>query len=228
MQKEQVIQALQHLRKTSKPRKFKQTIDLTINFRNIDFKKAENQVDVDVMLPNPIGRGEGKVLLFVRDKEFAQQAKSVVDTVIMEDEIKTINKKQANELMNEYIGFLAEGPVMLTVGKYLGQILAPKNRMPKPVNIELKQVQNLVAQLRSVVKVSNRKGKFMPLVHISVGKEDMSDDTIAENALAVYQSVLPAIGNKPVNVKSVLLKMTMSPPIKVGAAMKQVAEAMSP
>lgn len=226
MQKEQVLTALQSLRKTAEPRKFKQTIDLTINFKNIDFKKAENQVDVDVMLPNPIGKGEGKILLFARDKDFAEQAKSIVDTVIMEGEIKSINKKQINELMNQYIGFLAEGPVMLTVGKYLGQTLAPKNKMPKPVTIDIKQIQAMVMRLKSVVKVSNKKGKYMPLVHVSIGKEEMRDDDIAENALAVYQSVLPAIGNKPVNVKSVLIKMTMSSPVKVGGK-AEVAQGVS-
>ena len=105
---------------------------------------------------------------------------------------------------------------MLTVGKYLGQTLAPKNRMPKPVTHDLKQVQAMVGRLRSVVKVSNKKGKYMPLIHISVGKEEMDDEKIAENTLAVYQAVLPAIGNKTVNVKSVLLKMTMSSPVKIG------------
>lgn len=217
MEKNQVLNALQTLRQTAEKRKFKQTIDLTINFKNIDFKKAENQVDVDVALPNPVGKGDGKVALFVRDKEFASQAKAVVDRVIMEDEIKSINKKQLAEMMNEYVGFLSEGPVMLTVGKFLGQTLAPKNRMPKPVTHDLKQVQAQVARLRSVVKVSNKKGKYMPLVHVSVGKEEMDDDKIAENTLAVYQAVLPAIGNKTVNVKSILLKMTMSSPVKVGA-----------
>ncbi|MFH0970376.1 MAG: hypothetical protein V1776_02865 [Candidatus Diapherotrites archaeon] len=216
MEKKQVLNALQQLRQSAKPRKFKQTIDFTINFKNIDFKKVENQVDVDVALPNPIGKGDGKVLLFVRDKEFASQAKDIVDHVMMEDEISKLNKKQIAEITNQYIGFLSEGPVMLTVGKYLGQTLAPKNRMPKPVTMDIKQLQTIVARLKSVVKISNRKGKFMPLVHVSIGKEEMQDEAIAENAVAVYQAVLPAIGNKPGNVKSVLVKMTMSPPIVIG------------
>ncbi len=217
MQKEQFMEALTELRKTALERKFKQTIDLTINFQNVDFKKAENQVDVDVALPHPIGKGEGKVLLFVRDKTFAQEAKGVADTIIMEDEIRGIDKKKMNELTNEYIGFLAEGPVMLTVAKYLGPALAPKNKMPKPGPAELRALQTQIARLKSVVKVSNKKGKFMPLVHVSIGKEEMKDDAIADNAVAVYQMVLPAVGNKSNNIKSVLIKMTMSSPVKVGA-----------
>lgn len=216
MQKQAILSAIQQLRQSAKARKFKQTIDLTINFKNIDFKKIENQVDVEVQLPNPVKSGDGKVVLFVRDKQFAQEAAGIVDTVIQEDQIKDINKKQAAELVSQYVGFVAEGPVMLTVGKYLGQILAPKGKMPKPVIPDKQKLQSMVAQMKSVVKVSNKKGKYMPLVHISVGKEEMKDDDIAENALAVYQAVLPAIGNKETNVKSVLMKMTMSPPVKVG------------
>ena len=215
MQKDQVLSALQSLRRTAKPRKFKQTVDLTINFRNIDFKKAENQVDVDVMLPHPIGKGAGKILLFAKDKEFIAQAQEIVDRVIPDEEVKRINKKQAAELMNQYSGFVAEGPVMLTVGKHLGQLLAPKNRMPLPVTTDVKQLQSTVGRLKSVVKITNRKGKYMPLVHVSIGKEEMQDPDIAENAVAVYQAVLPAIGNKVHNVKSVLVKMTMSSPVSV-------------
>ncbi|MDP2666567.1 MAG: hypothetical protein Q8P05_03645 [Candidatus Diapherotrites archaeon] len=217
MQKQAVIKTLQQLRQTAKPRQFKQTIDMTINFKNIDFKKLDNQVDVDVQLPHPVKSGQGKVLLFVRDKQFAEEAKGIVDMIILEDQIKSISKKKASELVNQYAGFLAEGPVMLTVGKYLGQILAPKGKMPAPIPLDKQKLQSLTSQMRSVVKVSNRKGKSMPLVHISVGKEEMPDEDIAENALAVYQAVLPAIGNKETNIKSVLIKMTMSPALMVGA-----------
>ena len=216
MDKKQVITALQRLRQSAEARKFKQTIDLTINFKNIDFKKMENQVDVDVTLPHPNGRGEGKVLLFARDKEFAKQAKEVVDEVMLEEQISKLNKKQIAELLTNYAGFLAEGPVMLSVGKFLGQTLAPKNRMPKPVTMDIKQLQATADRMRSVVKVTNRKGKSMPLVHCSIGKEEMDDDSIVENILAVYQAVLLAVGNKPSNIKSSLIKMTMSAPIMIG------------
>lgn len=225
MEKKQFIDALAELRKSALQRKFKQTVDLTINLQNIDFKKAENQIDVDVALPHPIGKGEGKVLLFARDKGFAQDAKGIADNVMMEEDIKGIDKKKAAELVNEYIGFLAEGPVMLTVAKYLGQILAPKNKMPKPVPADLKVLQAQISRLKSVVKVSNKKGKFMPLVHVSIGKEEMKDDAIADNAVAVYQTLLPAVGSKTNNIKSVLIKMTMSSPVRVGA--KNVAAEVS-
>ncbi|MBI4043445.1 MAG: hypothetical protein HY393_01400 [Candidatus Diapherotrites archaeon] len=221
MEKSVMVQALHALRASSKPRKFKQTLDMSINFKGLDFKKPENQVDVEVRLPHSIGKGAGKVLAFVRDKNFASQLKDKADRIVMEDEIKGLSKKEVNELVQTYNGFIAEGPVMLTVAKHLGQQLAPKGKMPKPVEPALTAgLEELIAQIKSVVRVSNKRGKFMPVVHVSVGKEDMADEEIAENMHSVYHTVINTLPAKEMNVKSLYVKMTMSPPILIGAKQK--------
>jgi ribosomal protein L1 len=50
----------------------------------------------------------------------------------------------------------------------------------------------------------------------------MEDEKITENAMAIYNAVLPAINNKPINIKSVFVKLTMSPPVKIGAKADEV------
>ena len=43
----------------------------------------------------------------------------------------------------------------------------------------------------------------------------MSDSELVENASAVFKNIVAALPRKELNVKSVLLKFTMSPAIKV-------------
>jgi large subunit ribosomal protein L1 len=220
MKKEDVISALKSLRTASKKRKFNQTVDFTINFKGLDFKKEDSKIDVEVKFPHSVGRGTGKVIAFVGDKNLAQQlqAANIVDLIIMEEEIPKIDKKKQAELADGYIGSVAEGKTILTVAKYLGQVLASKGKMSKTIGQDVAIIKNVVTQLKSVTKVSNKKGKNMPLVHVTVGKEDMDDDKLSDNILTVYNLVLNALPAKQLNIKSSLVKFSMSTPIKVGEA----------
>ncbi|MFH0715099.1 MAG: hypothetical protein V1847_04765 [Candidatus Diapherotrites archaeon] len=185
-------------------------------FQNIDFKKAENRIDVTALLPFSTGKGQAKTALFVKDQNFAAQSKDKVSRVILEEEISKFDKKAANSLAEEFDAFFAEGPVMLTVARYLGQVFAPKGKMPVPVQPEISALEHALRNMKSGVRLTNKKGKFMPLVQCLVGKEFMPDEELAENCLAVYQAMANAVSNPEYNIKNVYLKFTMGPPIKVG------------
>jgi len=220
METKQLIDALKRMRSESKKRKFQQSVDFTINFRGIDFKKASNQIDVDVKMPHSTGRvGLAKTLVFVKDKGFAEQIKNKVDKVILDEEIPSIKKKDAEQIISTYNVLLAEGPSILSVAKYLGQQLAPRGKMPKPITQSISAIDSAVANATTSVKVSNKKGKFMPLVHVTVGKENDKDDKIIDNISAVYDSVVPNLPNKVQNVKSMYVKLSMGPPIRLGQEM---------
>ena len=217
MKKEDVLRALQRMRDESKQRKFQQSVDLTINFKGIDFKKAENQIDVSVNPPNPTGKATGaKTLVFVKDKAFAAQLKGKAQKIIMDEEIPDLNRKDVDLFTRECDVFLAEGPAMITVGKHLGQQLAPKGKMPKLIQATLSSYEQAVGKFASGIRVTNKKGKFMPLVHITVGNEKNSNEQLADNILAVYNAVLPLLEKKQHNIKSTYIKLTMGPPIKIG------------
>ncbi|MEK6941582.1 MAG: hypothetical protein AABW85_01885 [archaeon] len=225
MNKDEVLVALARMRDFSKKRGFEQSVDLCLNFAGIDFKKPENRIDVDVTFPNPTGKqGAAKVLVFVRDKAFAEQLEGKV-TVILEQDIPNIKGKQVDGLLKEYDMFLAEGGSVLTVAKHLGQQLAPKGKMPKPITSNLKEFENALAKASTSVKITNSKGKFMPLVHVMVGKEKDSDEKIAENIFAVYNTVLTSLGENRQSIKSSRVKLTMGPSIKIGLS-KEDTEAM--
>ncbi len=216
MDKKEFLLAVQKARDASPERKFKQSVECIVNFKNIDFKKAENRIDVTTALPYATGKGQAKTALFVHDANFAAMSKDKVSRIILEDEISKMDKKTANSLAEEFDAFFAEGPAMLTVAKFLGQVLAPKGKMPKPVPPEIGALEQALRSMKSGIRLSNKKGKFMPLVQCLIGKETMPDEELAENALTVYQSLSGAVSNPEYNIKNVFLKFTMGAPVKVG------------
>lgn len=216
MKKQEVMNALKQMRENSKQRKFAQTVEYIVNFTGIDFKKADKRIDFDVVLPHSTGKQQAaKVLVFVKDKNFASALKGKAD-VIMEPEIPNLKKKRISEIINTYDALFAEGPVMIPVGKYLGQQLAPKGKMPKPLTTNLAQFDDLVSKLNVGIKVTNKKGKFMPVVQIPVGTEKHNDSELAENIMAVYDALLPNLEKQTQNIKSMFVKLTMGPPIRLG------------
>ncbi len=208
--------ALQEMRKQSKQRRFVQSIELIVNFKGIDFKKQQNQIDLKVRLPHATGKKTGgKTLLFAKDKKFIEEMKGRVDKIIKEEEIPKLNKKAVAQIANEFDVLIAEGPVMIPVGKYLGQQLAPKGKMPKPVQPSPAAAAAILSQSGNITRVSNKKGKFMPVVQLVVGNEKMPDEEIASNSIAVINALLSALPQKQGNIKSVYVKETMGPPIRV-------------
>ncbi len=215
MNEKDFVDALKQMRDSSRERKFEQSIELIVNLKGIDFKKSQNQIDEKVSLPFSTGKSSGKTIIFVKDKEFASQLEGKTDKIMMESEIPSISKKDAQNLAIEYDLLLAEGPVMVAVGKHLGQILAPKGKMPKPISKNIDEVERMLKTAGTTTRITNKKGKFMPIIQVVVGKESMADEQIAKNAIAIYNSVLSAVPSKH-NIKSVIVKTTMGSPVKLG------------
>jgi large subunit ribosomal protein L1 len=216
LNKNDFLTALQKMRDSSKQRKFVQSIELMINFKGLDFKKSENQLDLKVAMPFATGRSRGKVLVFAKSKNFADEIKGKADKIIMESDIQGLTKKDVSQIIEEFDVLLAEGQVMLTVGKFLGQQLAPKNKMPKPIQPNVSQLESALAEMSSVTKVTNKKGKAMPVIQVVIGSEKMQNEQLSANAFAVFDAVLNAVPGKTQSIKSVFLKETMGPAIKVG------------
>lgn len=214
MEKKDVINALKQIDEKAKKRNFTQTIELIINFTNLDVRKPENLIDIKVALPHATGHASSKALLFAKTASFVEEVKDKFDKIIMENEIPSLSKKDIQEIL-QYDVLLAEGPVMLTVAKYLGQTLAPKGKMPKPINPEKSEAESILAGLGSTIRVTNKKGKGIPLVQVVIGNESMSAEEIAENAVAVYNDVLHALPGQKHNIKSVYIKKTMSPAVRI-------------
>jgi large subunit ribosomal protein L1 len=188
-------------------RKFKENIDVIFNLKNIDLNIPKNRVDEEIALPN--GRGkESKVAIFASG-QLAVNSKKHVDLLIKPEEIDDLsgNKKKFKKLVDEYDFFLAEAPLMPTIGKSLGTVLGPRGKMPKPVP-PTADVSGMVKNLRKTVKVRSKSNKTF---HTTAGRADMQKEKIAENIDAIMTRVEAALENGKMNIGSVYIKTTMGP-----------------
>jgi ribosomal protein L1 len=58
--------------------------------------------------------------------------------------------------------------------------------------------------------------RTQPVLHCRVGTEDMADEETVENIQAVVNAVETKLKRGFRNIRSIHLKATMSPPVKIG------------
>ena len=213
MKKENFVKALQSLEKGK--RKFKQTYELIINLKGLNLKKPDEQVELWTQLP--YGKGKTiKIGAFI-GPELKEQAKENCDIVIMHDDFsKYTEKKEIKKLAKSCDYFIAQANLMGEVAKTFGRYFGPRGKMPNPKagcvvppNANLKVLSE---KLKKTVKIS---AKIQPSVKVAAGIEGMPEEEIAENMMTVYSSVLEKLPQEKQNVKNVLVKLSMSKPIKV-------------
>lgn len=192
-------------------RKFKQTIDVVINLKDIDMNNPKNRIDTEILLPH--GRGkEAKIALFASG-ELAVKSKGHVDLIIKPEEIQDLakSKKEFKKIANEYDFFIAEAPLMPTIGKTLGIVLGPRGKMPRPVPPNA-DISALVKNLRNSVKL---RSKGNVTFHTIAGTEDMPKEHIAENIDTIISKLEGTLEKGKMNIASVYIKTTMGPAFRV-------------
>ncbi|MBN2066292.1 MAG: 50S ribosomal protein L1 [Candidatus Thermoplasmatota archaeon] len=192
-------------------RKFKQNIDVIINLKNIDLNEPKNRIDEEIILPH--GRGsEAKIALFASG-ELALKSKKQVDLLIKPEEIEEISKdkKKLKKLADYHDFFIAEAPLMPTIGKTLGTVLGPRGKMPKPVPPHA-DVTSLVKNLRNTIKLRSKSSKTF---HTIAGNEEMSKDHLVENIEAIVKRLENALERGKINIGSIYIKTTMGPSERV-------------
>ncbi len=207
------VKAIKEAKEKSKKRNFIQSLELILNFERVDFSKTENRINMDVLLPK--GRGKDVKVAVIAGKELLPEAKKTADKVLTEEDVVKLgkDKKEAKKLASQYHAFICQANLMPLVGKELGQVLGPRGKMPTPVPPNAK-LEPIIKRLKNSVKIRT-KGKFLPTLHAPIGTEDMSDEDLAENAKAVYNAVVQKLPQKEANVKSVYIKTSMGPSVKV-------------
>jgi large subunit ribosomal protein L1 len=206
---EAVQKAIEESKKLN--RKFKQSVDVIINLKNIDMNDAKNRIEDEVMLPH--GRGiEAKLALFASG-DLALKSKTHVDLLIKPEEIEELakDKKKFKKIADEYDFFIAEAPLMPTIGKTLGIILGPRGKMPKPVPPTI-DIVNIAKNLRKTVKVRSKTTKT---IHATVGRDEMSSEQISDNIDAILKRLEGKLERGKLNIGSVYVKTSMGPPMRI-------------
>ncbi|MEE9440549.1 MAG: 50S ribosomal protein L1 [Candidatus Thermoplasmatota archaeon] len=206
---EAVEKALEESKKLN--RKFKQTIDLAVTLKNVDLNESKNRIDEEIILPN--GRGkESKIAIFASG-ELALKAKGKVDLIVKPEEIEDLSgdKKKFKKIVDDYDFFIAEAPLMPTIGKTLGVILGPRGKMPKPVPPQI-DITGIVKNLRNTVILRSKANKTF---HTIAGKEEMNKEKIAENIDAIIKRLESKLERGRMNISSVYVKTTMGPSVRI-------------
>lgn len=215
MDKNELVKAISEAKSKAKKRKFPQSVDVALNVSPLDFDKPENKIDEKVFLPK--GRGKGKrVVLIAQDSELTFGAKDIVDKILSKNDIESLgaSKKEAKRVASEYDVFLAEPALMSSVGRFMGRYLAPRNKMPS-IAPSASAVKAAVEKIRDTVIVKNNR-KNIPTLHFAVGIETMGDEDLAENAMSVINVIERKLEEKGSKLRSVFVKLSMGPAVRVG------------
>jgi large subunit ribosomal protein L1 len=205
----QITELIKQVKTASKERKFKQSIELIINFKDIDVKKgfALNEI---VQLPKTSSPATVCVIATGDMSQKAKEAKA--DSVIGTEELDKFatNKRESRKFINKYDFFLADTKVMPLVGKTLGQLLGPRGKMPTPVPFDA-PIESFLARFRTSIKVRTRASLS---ISCKIGDESMEDSDLAINAHTVLSAIEKKLPNGEKNIKKIMIKTTMSKPIK--------------
>ncbi len=205
----QLVDLIKEAKTATKKKKFTQSIELIVNFKDIDVKKgfALNEV---VQLPKTSSPATVCVMATGEMGQKAKEAKA--DSVIGTEELDKFgaNKRESRKFINKYDFFLADTKVMPTVGKTLGQLLGPRGKMPTPVPFDA-PIDSFLSRFRSSIKVRTRASLS---VSCKIGDETMEDADLAINAHTVLNAIEKKLPNGEKNMRRVMIKTTMGKPIK--------------
>jgi len=216
--KNQIISLIKTIRNNATKRNFKQSFEIVISLKDIDFKKQN--ITINEVIQLPYYSGQQAKICFICGGDLALRAKRAgVDLVIEPEQLDRLqgNKKEAKRLSKEYDFFFADPTMMARIGKTLGQYLGPSGKMPTPVP-STAPIENLIARFRSSVRARTR-GQLS--VASKVGNEELSDDQVAENILAVYDTIEKKLPQGEKNTKKIFVKLTMSKPLNMLVGVKE-------
>ena len=192
--------------KESKERKFPESVEAFLTFRDVDPKKTDLNINEMVYLPHP-GSHRASVC-FVGSGDLLLRAKNAkVDAVIEPAQLESYagNKKEAKNLARQYDFFLADTALMPRIGRILGQFLGPRGKIPQPVPPNA-PIEAMINRTRTAVRVRSRGSLG---VGAKVGDRKLPDPDIAENVAAMIAAVQKKLPNGDKNIRTVAVKTSM-------------------
>ena len=216
MDKKNALEFVKELRKQAVQKKFVQMVDLVVNLQDLDFKKPDHQLDFYLTLPYATGKKK-RIAAFV-DVDMFEDAKAACDIVIPLYQFEEFgkDKKRIKKLAKGNDFFIAQSTIMTKIAATFGRVLGPKNKMPNPkagcVVAPKTALKPLYEKLQKTIRILARQ---KPLLQLTIGREDMKDEEIAENLFAVYDQLVHHLPKERNNVKNVYIKTTMGKPVKV-------------
>ncbi len=209
MDKKDIAKKIEEAVGKTKKRKFKQSVEIVMNFKDIDIEAPENKLNLNVILPK--GRGRDINIGVFADGDMNVRAKKLSKYVLNKAEIEDYakDKRRMRKFANSCYAFIAQPDMMAQIGKSWGIVLGPRNKMPQPVppNADIAPV---IGRLKNTVRIKSKKN---PTVSVPVGTEDMNPDDLTENIMATLNAIERQISED--KIRSLYLKGTMGPVVRL-------------
>jgi len=212
METEKFAELVKKMRESSKKRNFEQAVELSVIIRGVDTKKPEGRISGEVFLPHVPGR-PARVALFAEGELARAGREAGADSVISRDEIAKMgaDRKLVKKFADDHDFTLAQADLMVLIGKSLGQVLGPRDKMPRPVP-PTANIRGMIERLRKTVKF---RAKDQQAVSVKIGVEGMDDQQLTENARAAFEAIKQKVEEKKGEVVKLIMKTTMGKPVKM-------------
>ena len=212
----QLVEVIKQAKESDKTRKFQQSIEMILVFKDIDVKKGF-AINETIQLPKKMSKSASVCIIAAGD--LGIQAKNAkADRVMNEAELIQLgkNKRESRKVINKYDFFLADTKLMPTVGKVLGQLLGPRGKMPTPIPFNA-PVEALLERFRTSVGV---KVKGSLSLSCKIGEESMEDADLAANANTIAAAIEKKLPNGDKNIRKIMIKTSMGKAIRLEQAKK--------
>ena len=204
-----------------KLRKFDESIDLIINFKDINLNDPKNRIDKEIILSNEVITGDNPNICVIASDEILLEAKKLgVDTLDSNGLVNLNNeeKKFKKKFAKKYDYFVVEDKMMRDVARYLARFLGPVGKMPKPFPTGygiISSPDDLKVAHERYKKTIRVQMKKQPIIFVKIGKKSMDQEKLYENMKTVINFIADKMPHKFNNFKSMYLKTTMGKPVKV-------------
>jgi len=206
-----LLETIKGAKKSEKERKFKQSLEMIMVFRDIDVKKgfAINEV---IQLPKEMSQ-PAKICVMASGDMGSKAKGANADEVLDNDSITTLaqDKRQSRKLLNKYDFFLADTKLMPVVGKSLGQLMGPRGKMPTPVPFNA-DIQSFLNRFKKSIRV---RLKSSLALSCKIGDESMDEADLATNASTIISAIEKKLPNGEKNIKKIMIKTTMGKVVKL-------------
>ncbi len=201
-------QAIQNAIEQAKQRSFNQSVDVIIHLQNLDLSDPTNRLKLELQLPYP--PADDVTICAIGDTFKNTDA---VDKELSSEDLDDLadDKNAVKKLAEECDHFIAEAPLMPRIGKDLGQVLGPRNKMPKPMPPN----SDPTGRVDALKKTINIKMREAPHIQCRIGKENADLNTVVQNAEAVYNAIRNKLPAGEANIKDIQVKLTMGPVVSV-------------
>jgi large subunit ribosomal protein L1 len=192
-------------------RKFLQSVELVVTFREIDVKKGDLKLREAVLLPAKPSK-ERRVFIVPTFEAIEEAKKALPHMIMSKDDLQKLqgNKRAVKKIASKNHWFLISQDSIALAGRILGPAIGPRGKFPIPIPNNA-NVKELIERYKQSTLVRTKDQQH---VQVFIGTEDQKTIDLTRNALAVL-SVIEGKLKSPHNVRALYVKTDMGKPSEV-------------